>query len=473
MDPLRLVYLANPDINEAEAPVDFKGHSVELVHITTRSGRMLKVTPVHQLQQLRPDGAVVETPAGKLKPGDFLVAPRKIPLALKVQTVDPYKYLPERLRIRDDRTIELMAKIIERLKRTTTLKNLSRQLQTSYPALLNYYLKRARPTVGFLARLSRISKEEIPISRVEAERHGKGIRIPEEMSAELAEFLGLILSDGTIRAMGSVVLFNNDPKVLERFSKLSRQLFETEAKPGKHSGGRLMIIDSTALANFLVRLGVPPGKKSRTVRIPDIVCMSPDNVIASFLAGYIAGDGSFREFWLEIATASQEMALGLSYLLTRLGILHRARQRRIANHTYHRVNIEGKRPIAQLRRHLPRNLPYPFLERIETYLNDKKRGYNSIDTVPLDPSVYRKTIELSNLSIKKLEENRVWIRNYTDLNQRPGIDVLKRLVSLAKEQLDDDEKTPRLIRDLEHLLQLSEHTFFDEVVDTQRIQYSG
>src|SRR5205807_5299875 len=74
------------------------------------------------------------------------------------------------------------------------------------------------------------------------------------------------------------------------------------------------------------------------------VCSSdlPDNVIASFLAGYIAGDGSFREFWLEIATASQEMALGLSYLLARLGILHRARQRRIANHTYHRVNIEGK-----------------------------------------------------------------------------------------------------------------------------------
>src|SRR5438876_4719319 len=362
-DPLRLVSLANPEFNEAEAPVGFKGHSGELVHVTTRSGRMLKVTPVHQLQQLRQDSAVVETPAGKLKPGDFLVAPRKIPLALKVQTVDPYKYLPERLRIRDAGTIELMAKIIERLKRTTTLKNLSRQLQTSYPALLNYYLKRARPTVGFLARLSRISKEEIPISRVEAERHGKGIRIPEEMSAELAEFLGLILSDGTIRAMGSVVLFNNDPKVLERFSKLSRQLFETEAKPGKHSGGRLMIMDSTALANFLVRLGVPPGKKSRTVRIPDIVCMSPDNVIASFLAGYIAGDGSFREFWLEIATASQEMALGLSYLLTRLGILHRARQRRIANHTYHRVNIEGKRAIAQLRRHLPRNLPYPFLER--------------------------------------------------------------------------------------------------------------
>jgi V/A-type H+-transporting ATPase subunit A len=318
-----------------------------------------------------------------------------------------------------------------------------------------------------------LSNEEIPIRRAEAERHGKTIRIPTEMSAELAEFLGLILSDGTIRAMGSVVLFNNDPRILERFSKLSHQLFETETKPGTHRGGRLMSIDSTALANFLVRLGVPPGKKSRTVRIPDIVCMSPDNVLASFLTGYIAGDGSFRKFWLEIATASQEMALGLSYLLTRLGILHRSRQRRIGDHIYHRINIEGKRAITSLRSQLPRNLPYTFLERIETYLNDKKRGYNSIDTVPLDPSVYTKTIELSGLSMKKLEENRIWIRNYTDLNQKPGIDVLKRLVSLAKEELNDHENTPGLILDLEHVVQLSEHTFFDEVVDTKRVQYSG
>src|SRR5437660_2364897 len=472
-DPLRLVSLSNPEFNEAEAPVGFKGHSTELVHITTRSGRMLQVTPVHQPQKLRPDGAVAETPAGRLKTGDFLVAPRKIPLALKVQTLAPYKYLPQWLRIRDAKTIELMVKTIDRLKRTTTLKSLTRHLGTSYPALLNYYLKRARPTVGFLDRLSRLSKEEIPITRVEAERHGKSIRIPAEMSPELAELLGLILSDGTIRAMGSVILFNNDPRILERFGKLSHQLFETEAKPGTHRGGRLMIIDSTALANFLLRLGVPPGKKSRTVRIPDIVCMSPDNVIASFLAGYIAGDGSVREFWLEIATASQERAPGLSYLLTRLGILHRSRQRRIADHAYHRINIEGKRAITQLRNQIPRNLPYAFLERIETYLNDKKRGYNSIDTVPLDSSVYRRTIELSGLSIKKLEDNRIWIRNYTDLDQKPGIDVLKRLVSLAKEELNGRQDTPQLIRDLEHVVQLTEHTFFDEVVDIRRVQHFG
>jgi V/A-type H+-transporting ATPase subunit A len=472
-DPLRLVSLSNPEFDQAEVPLGYKGHSGEMIHITTRSGRMVKVTPVHQLHQLRPDGDIVETPAGQLKPGDFLVAPRKIPLALKVQHIDPCLYLPECVRISDPETIGTMVQILKRLSQSTSLKTIARELRVSYFALINYHNTRARPTIGFLTRLSHFSKEEIPITYVEAERHGKSIRIPSEMSPELAEFLGLILSDGTIRAKSSVVLFNNDAKVLERFNQLASHLFETEGKPGKHSGGQLTTIDSTALANFLIGLGVPPGKKSRILKVPDLVCMSPDNVIASFLAGYIAGDGSFREFWLEIATASQEMALGLSYLLTRLGVLHRTRQRRIAHHFYHRITIQGKRAVTELTRQLPRNLPYSFLGRVTAYLNDKKRSYNSIDTVPLNPSVFKKTVQLAGLSTKKLEENRVWIRNYTDLDQKPGIEVFKRLVSLVREELRIKGKKIEVLQRLEHIAELSEFTFFDEIVKAQLIPYPG
>ncbi|HVH15264.1 MAG TPA: V-type ATP synthase subunit A [Candidatus Angelobacter sp.] len=468
-DPLRLVSLSNPEFAQAEAPFGYKGHTTQLVQVSTRSGRRVKVTPVHQLHQLRPDGKIVETPAGQLKPGDFLVAPRRIQLALGVQALDPYKYLSENLRVSDTKTVETVIRIVKKFKETMSLKALSRQLQVSYPALLNYYLKRARPTAGFLRRLSRLSGEKIPIRYVEAERHGKSIRIPSRMTSELAEFLGLILSDGTIRLMKSVVLFNNDRKVLDRFGELASKLFEVEAKPGIHRGGQLMIIDSTALASLLVALEVPPGKKPRILKVPDPVSMSPDDVISGFLAGYIAGDGSFRESWLEIATASQDMAVGLSYLLTRLGILHRNRERKIAGYIYHRINIEGKRPIAELAKNLPENLPYPFVARIRTYLNDEKRSYNSVDTVPLDRSVFRKTIDETGVSIKRLEENRVWIRDYIDLGEKPGIETLKRLVSIAGEKYTLDGRKPEVLQKLEHIVELSKFTFFDQIVDIQRI----
>ncbi len=472
-DPLRLVSLSNPEFNEAEAPLGYKGHTQELVSVKTRSGRMVKVTPVHQLHQLRQDGTVVETPAGEIKAGDFLVAPRKISLSLSVKSIDPYQLLPGTMRVKDPKTIETAVRLIKKLARATTLKALSKSLHVSYPSLLNYLYGRARPTLGFLAQLSKASGEKIPIEYVEAQRQGKRIRVPPQMTADLAEFVGLILSDGTVRAGRTVVLFNNDRRVLGRFTQLAEQLFGVGVKSGKHSGGSPVAVDSTALASFLVGMGVPLGKKSRIVKVPDLVCMSPDNVIAGFLGGYVAGGGSFREFSLEISTASQEMALGLSYLLTRLGILHKTRQRQIEDHIYHRINVEGKDAITELFRRLPRGLPYSFLGRMTESVNNGKKSYNSIDTVPVDPSIIRKTMESFGLSRKELEENRLWTGNYTELGEKPTVRTLKRFVSFVKERSEPKQHNSEALKNLEHIVQLSDHTFFDEVVDVQRVPSQG
>ncbi len=472
-DPLRVVSLSNPEFNEAEAPLGYKGHTQELVSVKTRSGRMVKVTPVHQLHQLRQDGTVVETPAGEIKAGDFLVAPRKIPLSLSVKNIDPYQLLPGTMRVRDPKAVETAVRLIRKLARATTLKALSKSLHVSYPSLLNYLYGRARPTLGFLAQLSAASGEKIPVEYVEAQRQGKRIRVPPQMTADLAEFVGLILSDGTVRAGRTVVLLNNDRRVLGRFTQLAEQLFEVGVKPGKHRGGSLVAVDSTALASLLVGMGVPAGKKSRIVKVPDLVCMSPDNVIAGFLGGYVAGDGSFRESWLEISTASQEMALGLSYLLTRLGILHKTRQRQIEDHIYHRINVEGKDAISELFKRLPRGLPYSFLGRMAEYVNNRKKSYNSIDTVPVDSSIIGKTIETFGLSGKELEENGFWTRNYTELGEKPTVATLKRFVSFVKERSEPKEHNSEALKNLEHIVQLSDHTFFDEVVDVQRVPTQG
>src|SRR5439155_20908571 len=219
---------------------------------------------------------------------------------------------------------------------------------------------------------------------------------------DLAELLGLILSDGMLRDHGSDILFNNDEKVLRRFSQLANKLFGLKPRRGTHSGGRLARIDSRALVHLLVGIGFPKKRKSRTLRVPDLVSMSPDKGIGGFLAGYIAGDGSFSNRTLEIATASEEMALGLSYLLTRLGLLHRRRQREIGGHTYHRLSIEGRRPVSELYQCLPKQLPYPYLKKIDHFLKLEKRGYSNVDVVPIDPSVLSEAAALGKTSRKSL-----------------------------------------------------------------------
>src|SRR3989442_15604882 len=311
----------------------YKGSTNEILEIQTRSGRRVRVTPVHKLQQLRRDGTIEETPAKHLQPGGYLLTPRKIALNLEQKPIDPYKLLPDDTRVDDPQAIKTMVATINSLKTGITLKAVAKNLDVSYSSLQNYRKRIARPTLGFLRHLAKITGKKIPVGSVRPQRQSRSLSLPKEMTLELAEFLGLILSDGMLRGRGSVILFNNDKKVLRRFSQLANKLFGLTPHRGTHSGGLLERIQSRALVHLLVGIGFPTKRKSRTLKVPDLVSMSPDKVIGGFLAGYIAGDGSFSNRTLEITTASEEMALGLSYMLTRLGVLHRTRHREIGGHT--------------------------------------------------------------------------------------------------------------------------------------------
>src|SRR2546427_610133 len=362
-NPPRVVSLSNPEFTNAEASMGYKGSTNELLEIQTRSGRRVRVTRVHKLQQLRRDGTIEETPAEHLQPGGYLLTPRKIALNLEEKPIDPYKLLPEETRVDDPKAIKTMVATIDSLKIGITLKDVAKNLDVSYSSLQNYRKRVARPTLGFLRHLAKVTGKRIPVRSVRAQRQSRSLSLPKEMTLELAEFLGLILSDGMLRGRGSVILFNNDERVLRRFSVLANKLFGLTPRRGTHSGGLLERIQSRALVHLLVGIGFPKKRKSRTLKVPDLVSMSPDKVIGGFLTGYIAGDGSFSKRTLEITTASEEMALGLSYLLTRLGVLHRTRRREIGGDTDHAMSVEGRRPNAGRSQFFPKKRPYPTLRQ--------------------------------------------------------------------------------------------------------------
>jgi V/A-type H+/Na+-transporting ATPase subunit A len=64
---------------KSESTTLYKGKSDSLVRIRTRSGRSVRVTPVHRLFTIRPSGIVQETRACDLKPGDYVASVRKSP----------------------------------------------------------------------------------------------------------------------------------------------------------------------------------------------------------------------------------------------------------------------------------------------------------------------------------------------------------------------------------------------------------
>src|SRR5437870_13564697 len=99
------------------------------------------------------------------------------------------------------------------------------------------------------------------------------------------------------------------------------------------------------------------------------------------------------------------MALGLSYLLTRLGVLHRTRHREIGGHTYHRMSVEGRRPISELYQFLPKQRPYPYLKKIDHFLKLEKRGYSNVDVDPIDPSILPEPAALRKTSRTSLRKS--------------------------------------------------------------------
>src|SRR5437660_6229605 len=362
-----------------------------------------------------------------------------------------------------------MVAAIASLRTGITLKLLSKRLDVGLGSLQNYRKRVARPTLGFLRHLAKVTGKKIPVGSVRAQRQSRSLSVPKEMTLELAEFLGLILSGGMLRGRGSVILFNNDERVLRRFSQLANKLFGLTPHRGTHSGGLLERIQSRALVHLLVGIGFPKKRKSRTLKVPDLVSMSPDKVIGGFLAGYIARDGSFSKRTLEISTASEEMALGLSYLLTRLGVLHRTRHREIGGHTYHRMSVEGRRQISELYQFLPKQRPYPYLKKIDHFLKLEKRGYSSVDLVPIDPSVLSEAATLGKTSRKSLRNSGFNMYNYTTHAEKPGITVLRRLISAIKDRSAPGSNNNAALKKLEKLSELSDFSFFDEISEIRQI----
>ncbi len=80
--PLGLYSLSGSRIVRSSTDTLYRGKSDRLVRVRTRSGRQVRVTPVHRLFTVRPDGSLSEAPARELKPGDYVASVRRVPAPL-------------------------------------------------------------------------------------------------------------------------------------------------------------------------------------------------------------------------------------------------------------------------------------------------------------------------------------------------------------------------------------------------------
>ena len=244
--PLELFSLVGDKIVRSRSRTFYKGRSDSLVRIRTRSGRTVRVTPIHRLFTFRPDGAIVETAAKDVRPGDYVASVRRTPA--------PHGWA---------------------------------RLDLALPKL---------------------------------QRRGKPLRVPDAMSPELAEFLGMFVSEGYIRGDRTVVFTNSDPAMIHRFQMLLLLVFglasAMERPPNKTPN---VLVHSIQLARLLGAIGT--GRCAHDRRIPAHVLRSDNAVLGAFLRGYCLGDGGISRGSVELCTASFALQQELACALARFGIV--------------------------------------------------------------------------------------------------------------------------------------------------------
>jgi ribonucleoside-diphosphate reductase alpha chain len=153
----------------------------------------------------------------------------------------------------------------------------------------------------------------------------KPIRLPGQMSEELAYLLGCITSEGTIGRNG-VSFVNSDRQIVERVAGLFESLFDMKCRierDNRRDSLYYVRANSRALRSWLVdELGMLPGAKNKT--IPNCILGASAGEIGHFLRGlfldaYMTLDGKM----FGIGLASRKLLKQLQVLLLNFGIVAR------------------------------------------------------------------------------------------------------------------------------------------------------
>ncbi|MEO2117053.1 MAG: LAGLIDADG family homing endonuclease, partial [Methanocaldococcus sp.] len=216
--------------------------------------------------------------------------------------------------------------------------------------------------------------------------------------------------------------------------------------------GRLRIRNPKTIYLVIKALGYPESRKSKTLKVPEVILKGNKKIISAFIRGVFEGDGYIGERGIEIATASKEFANGIYYLLVRLGITPFLKEKKIRNSIYYRILIQNSEDIVKFYNIIKPRFKVAGFER---FLN--KEGSPNVGTVPVG-NILKELYELfgesldnankNEYSIERLERHlNILIGKYRDyVAYKEKIETLKHINSTLKEWKEVIEKLDELLK---------------------------
>ncbi len=443
--PLEILSMDDGKIAKKEATCLYKGKTDTTVVIKTKSGREVELTPIHKLFVLTPEMDIIEKPAGEIKEGETLLAPRRLPVEeeRKEEKLSVEDLLPEKRVYGEDfdKVVETIGDLEEKFG---SRKLLAERLDISEDVLTEYASGRNRPKVKVAKKIFEEKGIDYNIRNVKSERHSTPIKVPSKLDEDLAELLGLLLGDGSLKP-STVYFYNNDEKLLSRVEEFFSDLFDVKTKREYARTVNSTKVNCKALRDLLVSLGFPNESKSRNCSIPKKIFESGNDVLAAFVRGYYLADGCFSKYEVEISTSSEDMASDLSYALTRLGTPPRLASKETNRNKSYRIRISGE----ELENFYEKTaMDHRKYEQIKKYLERDGKHFRGVNSVEVSPDLVKKKFEESGIRRKEFKENGIKIANYTTQEERMSIPVFRKFSSMTA----DDDLITMADNHLDHFL---------------------
>jgi len=278
-----------------------KHQTRDMVEIKTKSGREIKVTPDHPFP----------TPEGRKTASGIneIYIPAKIEIPEKdVESFD--------LTSQAD---NIMVKIGRDLFCDKNKKEFCKERNLNYKTFTNYIYRGSYPL--------EIAEEfadagSFPIS---AKRDNVVVNPRIQCNEDFMLFLGMYLAEGHIRkttgekSVYQLGIAAANERVRKRMSENIHGLFGNYPSESKNG----VTICSRIVSSFVENLGC--GRNAREKKIPPFVLSLPENKVKALLSGLYTGDGSVSissTLEVNLSTVSKELVDGVSFLLSRFGIIH-------------------------------------------------------------------------------------------------------------------------------------------------------
>jgi len=392
-----------------------------LLEIVTKSGKSVTTTHYHPFFSIN-NGQVIELKAEELKTGIRIAVPRQLPVTNASSRLDLWKIL--RKFGRNDLVYvpfsPELSDFISRIKMndpdTAVVSNSAAVCKTVVSSVNS---GQAVNIHNFIELLKAAGTAEIPdfVTHIKSRSCGK-VRLPRRIDRSAARFLGYILSEGRTTSSNQVWFVNEDEKIVADYAACAREAFDVEAKVFNYKDcARDVLIFSSALCGLLDKaFDLKVNSVSSEKMVPAALFGSEKEVIGEFLSALFEGDGYISVnrkgsgTYFEYATASGQLAKGVSGLLLRLGVQSVIRKKyKAASNTprrnkkaYYSVFVSGLDNV-KLLAGLLNFVGAKSVKLDEVRTLDYKTNQN-LDLIPEINGILKELVKLSGVKIKRFRK---------------------------------------------------------------------